>query len=167
MQYIKKGWLCSRSMMSTPRCNPCTATPIRMFWSTSWISMTKQNWNRPKKNLRRLNRWLCCRSQSRDVLPKLTCFGFTVSFLKMCTPLQDISARNRSARVTRCSTLQTWLTENWSACSRIFAPKSCLPSVMKKSRFKICHRRWQNWTSSIPSAREMAAAPVNWSAAWR
>ena len=37
----------------------------------------------------------------------ITCFGFTVSFLKMCTPLQDISARNRSARVTRCSTLQT------------------------------------------------------------
>ena len=40
-------------------------------------------------------------------LPKLTCFGFTVSFLKMCTPLQDISARNKSARATRCSTRQT------------------------------------------------------------
>ena len=30
------------------------------------------------------------------------------------------------------------------ACSRTFTPKSCLPSVMKKSRFKICRRRWQN-----------------------
>lgn len=27
--------------------------------------------------------------------------------LKMCTPLQDISARNKSARATRCSTRQT------------------------------------------------------------
>ena len=44
--------------------------------------------------------------ESMDVLPKLTCFGFTVSFLKMCTPLQGTSARNKSARVTRCSTRQ-------------------------------------------------------------
>ena len=30
-KYAKKGLLCSRSMMSIPRCNPCTATRIRMF----------------------------------------------------------------------------------------------------------------------------------------
>lgn len=34
-------------------------------------------------------------------------FRIPVSFLKMCTPLQDISARNKSARGTRCSTRQT------------------------------------------------------------
>ena len=34
-------------------------------------------------------------------------FGFIASFLKMCIPLQGTSARNRSARVTRCSTRQT------------------------------------------------------------
>ena len=28
-------------------------------------------------------------------------------FLKMCTPLQDTSASNKSARATRCSTRQT------------------------------------------------------------
>ena len=47
------------------------------------------------------------RSQSRDVLPKLTYFGFTASFLRMCTRLQGTSARSKSARVTRCSTRQT------------------------------------------------------------
>lgn len=40
-------------------------------------------------------------------LPKLTYFGFTASFLKMCTRLQGTSARSKSARATRCSTRQT------------------------------------------------------------
>ena len=33
-------------------------------------------------------------------------FGFTASFLKMCTPLLGTSARSKSARATRCSTRQ-------------------------------------------------------------
>ena len=36
------------------------------------------------------------------------------------------------------------ITENWSVCSKTFTPRSCLPNKMKKSRFRICHRRWQS-----------------------
>ena len=39
-------------------------------------------------------------------LPKLTCFGFIASFLKMCIRLQGTSVRSKSARGTRCSTCQ-------------------------------------------------------------
>ena len=38
---------------------------------------------------------------------RFTYFGFTASFLKMCTPLLGTSARSKSARATRCSTRQT------------------------------------------------------------
>ena len=29
-------------------------------------------------------------------------------------------------------------------CSKPFTPRSCLPNRIKKSRFKICRRRWPN-----------------------
>ena len=41
-KYAKKDWLCSQSMMSTPRCNPCTARAAILdrllwrWWVTRW-----------------------------------------------------------------------------------------------------------------------------------